>query len=435
MEKGAIIASYSLVAKSIKLLAAPVTLLIISKELSSEELAYYYTFFSLISMQQLAELGIGHTMKQYISHSYKFDGDIWSSVSKAKIKAYYKTTNNWFYGVSIFILFIVGISGYFYLNVSVSSINWMIPWFFLVLASALNTLITPMIILIDSTQNQEKVQQAKLISGLTSSVVLWLSLGFGFGLYSVGVSSFTTLLMNYILLNKSKFEIVSKLNQIPDCYTQRDILNEIWPLLSRVSIVWAGGFLFWNSFNLVIFGTLDAAVAGCIIFAFTLAKVGFGVAESMTQGQMTMFSNLITNNKQDEAYCIFNKYLRFSMLVILFGYMTFFAVWFIFPYLFIFDKMPSNIIMIQCCVYFFILLFKTLKNNYVRCYKVEPFVKTALFESVISPLLFYIGVLYFGDYLLIPSIVMISIMTGVTLYVGNMALKHKMEQLSVQGCL
>ncbi|MEX5790053.1 hypothetical protein AB6H13_20235, partial [Providencia vermicola] len=75
--RGNNIAIFSLLAKSINIFCGPITLLIISSKLSSEEIAFYYTFFNLIALQQLVELGLGFTLKQCISHSYKLVDNKW----------------------------------------------------------------------------------------------------------------------------------------------------------------------------------------------------------------------------------------------------------------------------------------------------------------------------------------------------------------------
>ncbi|WP_305818607.1 hypothetical protein [Photobacterium leiognathi] len=101
------IALLAVVSRGAKLFLGPITLLIISAQLSSDELGYYYTFFSFISMQMLVELGIGHVIKQYISHAYiEKDGE-WLESSKIKIKRYYYFSICWFVGVALFLMFVI----------------------------------------------------------------------------------------------------------------------------------------------------------------------------------------------------------------------------------------------------------------------------------------------------------------------------------------
>ena len=55
---------------SIRVFLGPITLLVLAKNLSTEELGFYYAFFSLTAMAQLLEVGMSSVLKQYYSHSY-----------------------------------------------------------------------------------------------------------------------------------------------------------------------------------------------------------------------------------------------------------------------------------------------------------------------------------------------------------------------------
>lgn len=417
--KNARVSSLSIIGRSFKLLSAPITLLIISGKLTSSELAFYYTFFSLVSMQQLAELGIGHTMKQYISHSYTKKSGCWEYQSKKEIKGYYKLTSIWFNFVGLFIFFVVGVLGFYYLDQANSNVNWQGPWFSLIVVATLATQITPLSILLDSTQEQESVQKANLYTSIIGSVTLWYCLYLNLGLYSISISLFFSSFSLAILLRKSYLNKKEKLNDVMVNIDINDIFKKVIPLLSKVSIVWGLGFLFWNSFNLISFHMLDNVTAGKIIFCIALSRAGFGIAESIIQSQTTIFSNLIGLRKKNEAISIFNRYFKYSMFILVIGYLFFFAIWFLIPDLYLFQKLPDKLMMIQVCFFFVVLLYKTLNNNFIRCFKIEPFVITATIESISLPILFLFGIKYCYSYFMLPSILMMIIMTIITILIGR----------------
>lgn len=383
------VASISFLARIVKLLIAPISLLLISKQLNNEELAFYYMFFSLVGMQQLAELGIGHTMKQYIAHDYKVENGNWTEDSKCRIKGYYHLINLWFIGVSLFILFIVGGVGYFYLGLTNSDIIWKGAWIALVCVSALATFFSPMTILLDSMQKQETVQKVNLYSGIVGSIVLWVCLEMNLGLYSIAVSSFSIIVISLFIMISSFFEIKNKLDRVKSSDTFKMVFKKISPLLYRVSVVWGVGFLFWNTFNFVSFSVLDANEAGKVIFCIALAKAGLGISESITQSQSTIYSNLIANKKKSEAVSVFKKYKMISVLLLLSGYSMFFVIWSFFPNFYLFERIPDKYLVVQIFLFHLILLIYMLKNNFVRCFKIEPFVKQSIFMSLSLPILFY----------------------------------------------
>lgn len=53
---GLSISLFSALANGIKLLAGPITSLFVSKNLNSEQIGFYYTFFSLVAMRNLLNL-------------------------------------------------------------------------------------------------------------------------------------------------------------------------------------------------------------------------------------------------------------------------------------------------------------------------------------------------------------------------------------------
>ncbi len=396
--KNAKVASISFIARSVKLLAAPITLLIISKQLSSEELAFYYTFFSLVSMQQLAELGIGHTIKQYISHAYRFNNNDWDYESKKEIKGYFYLSLYWFIGVSLFILCFVGFAGYYYLNLSNSNINWLGAWISLVIVSAIATQITPIILVLDATQRQVSVQKANLFSSIASSMMLWICLSLNLGLYSIAISSAASLIITYctlfrkILKIKYEFDSIEKVDEI------KTVFYKIFPLLSKVFIVWGFGFLFWNSFSLISFKVFSESYTGELLFSLSLAQAGMSMVCSINKSQVSALSNLISCGEIYNANRLFFKYSIASIIILVLGYSLFFLIWEIMPNLYVFDKVVDKFTVLQMFVFFLLVTYKTIRNDFIRCYKVEPFVKCSIVESILLPLVYYFSCLYFREF-------------------------------------
>lgn len=345
-------------------------------------------------MQQLAELGLGHVIKQYISHSYFTSEGRMTDNSRFKVKGYFKLSLLWFLGVSIFIIVFIGLAGQYYFSKVQSGVNWEFPWWMLIFASSVSTLLSPIQFLVDATQHQIKLLKAQVLSALIGAIVLCLSLVNNLELESLALSSLMSCLVLYgYLFNTFKFlysDLMREKNKIKIGY----IFKEIWPLLSRVSIVWGVGYLFWNSFNLIAFQVLDIGFAGKILFMIALARTGFGIAEAILQGQNTIISNLIANKLYHEAKMVFYKYGIISCLILILGYLLFFTVWLLFPEFYFFERLPGLLISVQICGYFFVVFYKTIKNNYVRCFKIEPFIKPAVIESLGIPIIFYLTLSY-----------------------------------------
>ncbi|MGF1684983.1 lipopolysaccharide biosynthesis protein [Photobacterium minamisatsumaniensis] len=405
------IASLSVCARGLKILSGPITLLVVSKQLSLEEISFYYTFFNLLAMQQLAELGIGHTLKQFVAHSYKVNKNGWRDESKQKIKDYILFGIKWFSFIALFILVFVGYGGELFYSTYRGDIDWKTPWWIIIISMAFFTLLTPLIYYLEGTQKQVVVYKAQLISSLINSFVIWISLYNNLGLLSISIGLILSNITLYFILICKEKKHISNLLLVKSITSTKEVFVELWPLLSKVSIVWGFGFIFWNGFNLISFQIFDPELAGKIIFSFTLAKAGFNVAESVIYSQMTIFGKKISDGDFKQAYEIFKRYRKISFIILISGYVAFVFVMYFIPNLFVFEKIVSISYLVQIFAFFTVLLYLTTNNNFIRCFKVEPFTKVSAYHSITVPLAFYISSLIYPQvsFILCTLALMISV--------------------------
>ncbi|WP_339332064.1 hypothetical protein [Aeromonas caviae] len=405
---GLSISLFSALANGIKLLAGPITLLFISKNLNSEQIGFYYTFFSLVAMQQLAELGLGHTLKQFIAHAYKLENGTWISESKAKIKGYVSFGFKWFAVVALFLILVVAPAGWAYYSDYTGTVNWLSPWLMLIGVSALVTSLIPIQILLDATQNQKRVYQAQSVSALVNSVAIWMLISLGAGLYTIPLALIASNTVFYVLLSPLVRPFYQALLDVKVNANLFSIFKELWPLFSRVSIVWAVGFLFWNGFNLISFKIYDADFAGKVIFTIALARAGFGLAESLFSSQITVISYKIAQGHIQHAQQYAKKYQLIALLILVLGYSAFCILTQLWPSFFLVQKTVDLEYTISIFLFFILNLILIVQNDFVRCFKVEPFVLVSIFKGILVPLSFYIGnELGFKIYLYPPVLIMV----------------------------
>ncbi|MDM2796628.1 MULTISPECIES: hypothetical protein [Citrobacter] len=388
------ISFYSFLSKIIGALCGPLTLLLISKNLSSEEIAFYYTFFNLIALQQLAELGLSFTLKQSIAHAYKVQNGIWELRSKIEVKSYIKFGFCWFAAVAGIIIIIIGPLGYFYYSDYIGNVNWLGAWIGTVLALAISVIIMSMQIFIEATQNQLVIYRAQVIYVLVNSFALWFFLYNGMKLYSIPLSILVSNVILFIVLISPMTAIYKQLKNVREEMSLKKVFSRLWPYFSRVAVVWGVGFLLWNGFNLISFKMFTPELAGKIIFSITLARAGFMIAESIVSSQITVVSNLIATNKSKDAHFFYSKYRFLSIGMLIFGYFCYFIFECFFPDFYIFNKLMPSAFMLSSFVFFLFLLILTTGNNFVRCYKVEPFVFVSIWHSLAIPVVFLITSMY-----------------------------------------
>ncbi|GHX80294.1 hypothetical protein VCSRO160_1804 [Vibrio cholerae] len=384
------ISLYALLSQSIRLVSGPLVLLVISATLSSEEMSFYYSFFSFVAMQQLLEMGLGFTIKQFIAHAYKEKDGKWTDRSILDIKSYFRFTVFWFLILAAFILFGIGFFGYYFFSSYIGEVSWIIPWWCLVLVSAMATGLTPILLLLEGCQKQVAVYKGKLISGLATSISTCIAMLLDFGLYSIAISVLISNIVLYIYLYPSIS--VMKMQLLRVCGFSKNtkkVFFELWPMLSKISVTWVMGYFFWNSFNLIAFKQFTPELAGQLGFTLALARAGYGIAESIVSSQSTVFSLNISNGNILNAKSNFNRSMTYSVSLLIFGYFSFCLTFWFFPDFFLFEKTLDIYSSIQIFAYFILLLPVTLQANFCRCFKVEPYFALSMFANISIPLVFY----------------------------------------------
>lgn len=417
--KNARVAIWSMLSRSSRIILAPITFLIISARLTSEEIAFYYTFFTLISIQQLSELGIGYVLKQKISESYDTENGEMTYNSKVEINEMFKFSTLWYLMMSVFILVVVGVSGFLYLDDADTTIEWEYQWLMMVLVSSLVPILSPFKVLLDGTQNQEKLMRSDLVSGFIGSTSTIVLIHFNFGLYSIPISTLLSFLVLSLFVIIYAMPTYKSISNVCNSFSFTSVFLKVSPLLKNVVVVFGMSFIFWNSFNLIAFRALESTYAGLIIFSITLAKVGYEIATSPTQAQMTVFSNMIKHGKLLEAKIQFKKYANLSMIIACVGYTSFFIAWAIFPDLNVFNKLPTKYVTLEVFVFFIIVIFRTIYSNFIRCYGVEPFVNVTIFESILTAISFFCSLVFIPKNPLILCIAIVVISTIWTISIGN----------------
>lgn len=389
------IASAAFLSQALRVISGPLTILFVARNLTTEEMSFYYSFFNVIALQQILEMGLGFVIKQYISHDYKVDQEnCWTIDSIASVKSYFTFSCFWFLFVALFVCIIVGLFGTWFFSSYQGDIVWQSPWWAIVVITSIATLVTPIQFLLEGCQQQLSLYKARVISALVSAFSLCISLYYGAGLYSVAVSLLCSNLALYLFIYKPSAALLNKLFSVSSSKTIRRTLAEIWPMLSKISVTWIMGYFFWNSFNLIAFKFLPLEMAGRVGFTLNLARAGLSISESLVASQTTIYASQISGGKIDIAKVNFEKLMLFSCAILFLGYSLYLFIAIFFSDFFIFTKSLPIKETIWIFVYFLLLLPVLLQANFSRCFKKEPYFYLSMFVNIQVPVVFLITCYY-----------------------------------------
>ncbi|WP_341517167.1 O81 family O-antigen flippase [Citrobacter gillenii] len=395
---------------SIRVFVGPITLLVLAKKLSSEELGFYYAFFSLTAMAQLLEVGMTGVLKQYYSHAYESTGD---KENYDKISSYFLFSLYWYFALSIIFFFMGVIVSYVMFKDYDGLIQWNAAWYLLLLISCISLMLLPLNAMLDGTQKQNMLIRANIVSQLIVAISLWVAIYSGLGLYSMALSQFAgiiSFLSSIYLLNSCSWNFYDfKRKEV----VFKKVFFELWPLLKKTSVVWFLGYFYWNGFNIISFKYLGPEIAGCIGISIAIMRAGQNIAVSILNSQMTLYANNIAKGFFKEAKIIFDRYFIMSLLLLLIGYGVFYLLYFLKPNFFLFKKVLPLEQMIYVSIFFIFTFIISGVEVFTRCFKVEKFVITQVINSILTPSLFLLGIHLQMKYFILPiaSVFVVSILT------------------------
>lgn len=399
----------ALFSQVIRLISGPVVLLIISSKFSTSEISLYYTFFSVVAIQQVLEMGVGFTIKQFISHAYKKNDNTWTLNSKMEIKSYLVFSQKWYFLISLFIFFVIGLVGYVFFSSKDLNFDWETPWFLMILVVGFFVNFIPFQLIAEGCQQQVILFRANIVYSIVNSFVLSVFILFGFGLYSISAALLFSNIFLYLILLAKLRKVFFSLYEVDSLNNFKSVFKKIWPMLSKISVTWILGYFFWNSFNIIGFKLLPIDLSGQLAFTVTLALTGYNIVSVIINSQTTIFSNLISKGKVEQALSVFKRSHYISMCLCFMGYSLFLLLHLLLPELNIFNKTLPIKDLIFIFLYFYMLLSVTNKANFSRCFKKEPFFYLSMACNILIPVFFYLicKIKKYPDfsYLLILSVV------------------------------
>lgn len=159
-------------------------------------------------------------------------------------------------------------------------------------------------------------------------------------------------------------------------------------MLSRVSLVWGAGYFFWNSFGLIALKVFELKEAGKLLFTLAIGRAGLSVALSVVQSQSTRISRLISEKDFVSAKLLHKKALFMSVIFGLSGY-SLLLILYKYTDIYLFSKLADIQTVFYVFLYYMLVLFQSGYEEYLRCFKMEPYVKLYMTLSILIPCVFY----------------------------------------------
>lgn len=290
--------------------------------LSAEQQGYYYTFASVLAIQIFFELGLSQVLLYKFSSFAPNDPGI--EISKdfeQSSKLLYVSRRIYITISSLF--FIAGtFTGLIFFSRShYAGVEWIPQWILLVLFTAINLAQSVKFIFLESQGGVSNVATFRLKLNIVSSILFFVVLGAGGGLWSAivapAVNSITSTYWIYRSEKSGIYRVHRKINTSVTVIDFRKIWRqEIFPLQWRMSLSWLSGYFIFQLITPITFNRFGPVVAGQLGFAVSAMNSILFVATTFTTALSPRLSTLFHSGKIQEFNFLFDGSLKRSVVAI-----------------------------------------------------------------------------------------------------------------------
>lgn len=379
-----------------------VTVILIVKYFSPEVQGYYYTFSSFLALQAFVDLGIGNVIIYFASHEWaKLSLDqegrvVGDDISLSRLADLLKLVIKWYAAASIIILFGLGILGcVFFSKTPYSGIDWLSPWIFLSITTALNFLVQGILLLLEGCNQVSFVYRYRLIFSLLGSIFLWVSIFLGAELWILAIQMAVGIIVAIVMVLSKYFHFFRSLLLT----SSEETINwkkEILPFQGKLAISFAFAYFFTNGlYNPVMFKYQGAVVAGQMGLSLSIANSMAMIGYSLIQPQIPRLGIFLSQQKYVELDKFF---LRLNISALGVSFFACSAAYVILHYLhqigFAYSIRLLHPSLVGVLLFIGLLrVFGQLQGAYMRAHKKEPY----MWLSVIEGLLIGLAIWFFGS--------------------------------------
>jgi O-antigen/teichoic acid export membrane protein len=393
---------FTVLARGWQSLAGLVTVALIAHFLSPAEQGYYYTFFSLVALQIVFELGFSFVIQQMASHEramltispdYQISGD---PVAHARLASVLQKSVRWYSAAAgLMAAFLICAGLYFFTahQKGLVQVGWKAPWCCVALAATLTFQIDPLLAFLEGCGYVANVARLRLMQAATGSLLAWLALLSHHGLFAPAMMIVGTASTALVWLYRKRRFLLGLLRHHPGEHRIRWGI-EVWPFQWKIAVSWLSGYFIFQLFNPVLFAYKGPVVAGQMGMSLSLSTALQSIAISWVNTKSAPFGAMIARKNYAQLDHTFFRALRQSLGVCLTGALVFLAgaIWLNLEQIPFAHRLlsPLALALLFCATTVNIAVFS--EALYLRAHKQEKF----LLNSVLTAILVAASTLFFG---------------------------------------
>jgi len=394
--------AFTVIGRGIQMGCGLVTIALVGVFLSPVEQGFYFAFGSVLALQIFFELGLTTVVLQFASHEKAFlswtqEGTLTGAEhAKERLASLAWLTRRWYTVLAALAFCTIAVGGWWYFSTHTSlttAVHWQVPWFWMVMASSANLLISPFVAIVEGCGRVISVAKLRIAQGVVANVVFWIAITTGFGLLSAAVLPTVIFFTSATWLFASHRAFLFDLLRKKPGKIRFDWKREVWPLQWRIALSWMSGYFISQLMVPVIFAVHGPAAAGQFGMSMTVATAITTLAIAWQNTKLPAAGALIAKREFEALNRLFFPALKQSTALVI---CCAFAVWCVDVLFYRMDLAFSSRLLPPLA--FTLILLTAVINHvvycealYLRAHLKEPFLGLSMLNAALCTLVIVFG--------------------------------------------
>jgi len=324
--------AWTVAARGWSSIAGFITVLLVARFLTPIEQGFYYTFGSIVAAQIFFELGLTsvllHSASHEGAHLYWKDGFLRGlEIPFGRLSTLFQQAVVWYTVASIGLIVCLLPGGYYFFlthSYGATAVLWQRPWIVLVVGTAINLMMSPVVTLFEGVGLVAEVAALRLRQALASSVAIWIILLLHGGLFAsaLGVGMQAIVVLIWVFKTKRK-AVTDLMKHRPQENARISWREEIWPFQWRIAVSWLSGYFIFQAINPILFMYSGAVEAGRMGMSMTVSTAIAVLGLSWVNTKAAPFGQWIAAGDYRRLDAVFFKSLAQSTVLIMMLYIVF----------------------------------------------------------------------------------------------------------------
>ncbi len=299
--------AFTVMARGWSSLAGIGTLTLIARFLSPAEQGFYYTFYSLVAMQIVFELGFSVVILQTASHEAAHleigpDGAIAGSAeAHGRLASVLQKSVRWYTAAAVAMALTLAPVGLAFFRHAAArpggnQVHFGWPWLLVVLASSLTFQIDPVFSFLEGCGYVPEVARTRLRQSVVGTGLGWAAFSLHRGLFAPGCMILGQALMGLWLVWTRRGLLGPLLRH--KAHTFRiDWRAEVWPFQWRIAVSWLAGYVTSQLFNPILMNFRGPVEAGRMGMSLNVCGTLSSMAIAWMNTKAAPFGRLIARKE------------------------------------------------------------------------------------------------------------------------------------------